>query len=76
VACKAAWLPKHKLMQTMAQRDERYLWQGRLEIDDAFLGGGHAGMARAYFVNLPPCPIISRSTNLPEWCCLGDNSMG
>ncbi len=30
---------KHKLMQAMAQRDERYLLQGRVEIDDAYLGG-------------------------------------
>ena len=34
---------KHKLMQAMAQRDERYLLQGRVEIDDAYLGGERAG---------------------------------
>ena len=35
VSYKTAWLMKHKLMQAMAQRDERYLLQGRVEIDDA-----------------------------------------
>ena len=43
VSYKTAWLMKHKLMQAMAQRDERYLLQGRVEIDDAYLGGERAG---------------------------------
>ncbi len=43
VSYKTAWLLKHKLMQTMGQRDARYLLQGRVEIDDAYLGGERAG---------------------------------
>ena len=43
VCYKTAWLLKHKLMQTMAQRDARYLLQGRVEIDDAYLGGRACG---------------------------------
>ena len=43
VSYKTAWLLKQKLMQTMAQRDARYLLQGRVEIDDAYLGGERAG---------------------------------
>ena len=43
VCYKTAWLLKHKLMQTMAQRDARYLLQGLVEIDDAYLGGERAG---------------------------------
>ena len=43
VSYKTAWLIKHKLMQTMAQRDARYLLHGRVEIDDAYLGGERAG---------------------------------
>lgn len=42
VSYKTAWLLKHKLMQTMAQRDARYPLQGRVEIDDAYLGGERA----------------------------------
>ena len=43
VSYKSAWLLKHKLMQTMGQRDARYPLQGRVEIDDAYLGGERAG---------------------------------
>lgn len=43
VSYKTAWLLKHKLMQTMLLRDERHLLQGRVEIDDAYLGGERAG---------------------------------
>lgn len=42
VSYKTAWLLKHKLMQTMAQRDARYRLHGRVEIDDAYLGGERA----------------------------------
>lgn len=42
VSYKSAWLLKHKLMQSMGQRDARYRLQGRVEIDDAYLGGERA----------------------------------
>ena len=38
VSYSTAWLLKHKLMLAMGQRDGRYLLQGRVEIDDAYLG--------------------------------------
>lgn len=43
VSYKSAWLLKHKLMQAMQVRDARYRLQGRVEIDDAYLGGERAG---------------------------------
>ena len=43
VSYKTAWLLKHKLMLAMGQRDARYLLQGRVEIDDAYLGGEREG---------------------------------
>jgi len=43
VSYKSAWLLKHKLMQTMAQRDAHYRLHDRVEIDDAYLGGERAG---------------------------------
>ena len=43
VSYKTAWLLKHKLMQAMSQRDARYRLSGRVEIDDAYLGGERAG---------------------------------
>ncbi|WP_394791432.1 IS1595 family transposase, partial [Rhodoferax sp.] len=43
VSYKTAWLLKHKLMQTMLQREAPRRLQERVEIDDAYLGGERAG---------------------------------
>lgn len=43
VSYKSAWLIKHKLMQAMALHDASFRLQGRVEIDDAYLGGERAG---------------------------------
>lgn len=40
---RSAWLVKHKLMQLMSERDEARLLDGRVEIDDAYLGGERPG---------------------------------
>lgn len=39
VRYKTAWLLKHKLMQVMSVREEPRQLDGRVEIDDAYLGG-------------------------------------
>lgn len=39
VCYRTAWLVKHKLMQVMASREAGRTLQGRVEIDDAYLGG-------------------------------------
>lgn len=39
VRYKTAWLLKHKLMQVMCVREEPRQLDGRVEIDDAYLGG-------------------------------------
>lgn len=39
VRYKTAWLLKHKLMQVMSVREESRQLSGRVEIDDAYLGG-------------------------------------
>ena len=39
VRYKAAWLMKHKLLQVMYLREETRQLDGRVEIDDAYLGG-------------------------------------
>ncbi|NJM43208.1 MAG: IS1595 family transposase, partial [Brachymonas sp.] len=39
---KTAWLIKHKLLRVMELRDEPYKLGGRVEIDDAYLGGERA----------------------------------
>lgn len=43
VSYPTAWLVKHKLMQVMAEREDRRVLRGRVEIDDAYLGGERPG---------------------------------
>ena len=43
VCYKTAWLVKHKLLQTMCLREEPRRLEGRVELDDAYLGGEKAG---------------------------------
>lgn len=39
VCYKTAWLIKHKLMEVMREREESRVLDGRVEVDDAYLGG-------------------------------------
>lgn len=43
VSWRTAWRIKHKLMQVMAEREARRQLSGRVEIDDAYLGGERPG---------------------------------
>lgn len=43
VCYKTAWLVKHKLLQVMVEREESRQLEGRVEIDDAYLGGERPG---------------------------------
>lgn len=43
VRYKSAWLMKHKLLQVMTEREDRRVLDGRVEIDDAYLGGERPG---------------------------------
>ncbi|GAC1503615.1 MAG: IS1595-like element ISXca4 family transposase [Steroidobacteraceae bacterium] len=43
VSYPSAWLIHHKLMQAMAQREERYVLGGQVQVDDAYLGGERSG---------------------------------
>jgi hypothetical protein len=43
VSYPTAWLIHHKLMQVMAARDERYVLEGKVQVDDAYLGGERSG---------------------------------
>ncbi len=46
VSYPTAWLLKHKLMQVMADREQGRQLKGRIEIDDAYLGGEKPGTRR------------------------------
>jgi hypothetical protein len=43
VCYRTAWRVKHKLIQVMCEREEATILSGRVEIDDAYLGGQHPG---------------------------------
>jgi hypothetical protein len=43
VSYPTAWLIHHKLMQAMAEREDRYLLKGKVQVDDAYLGGERSG---------------------------------
>ena len=46
VCYKTAWLMKHKLMEVMREREDARQLDGRVEIDDAYLGGERSGGSR------------------------------
>jgi transposase-like protein len=43
VCYRTAWLIKHKLTEVMCQREANRVLEGRVEIDDAYLGGQRTG---------------------------------
>jgi ribosomal protein L37AE/L43A len=43
VCYKTDWLVKHKLMEVMREREDSRVLDGRVEVDDAYLGGELAG---------------------------------
>lgn len=43
VSYPTAWLIHHKLMQAMAEREEHYVLEGQVQVDDAYLGGERSG---------------------------------
>ena len=43
VSYRTAWLMKHKIMQAMLVRERGRELDGRVEMDDAFLGGQRSG---------------------------------
>jgi len=43
VSYPTAWLIHHKLMQVMTEREDRYVLEGKVQVDDAYLGGERSG---------------------------------
>lgn len=41
VSYPTAWLIHRKLMQAMTSREDRYVLEGKVQVDDAYLGGEH-----------------------------------
>ena len=40
---RTAWLIQNKIMQAMCEREEAYLLRGKVQLDDAYLGGERNG---------------------------------
>jgi ribosomal protein L37AE/L43A len=43
VSYPTAWLIHHKLMESMTKREARYVLDGQVQVDDAYLGGERSG---------------------------------
>jgi len=73
VRYKTAWLLKHKLMQVMRVREEPRQLDGRVEIDDAYLGGelpgGKSGRGSENKVSFIAA-VQTTETGHPLWVCL------
>lgn len=73
VRYKTAWLMKHKLMQVMSVREESRQLDGRVEIDDAYLGGelpgGKSGRGSENKVSFVAA-VQTSETGHPLFACL------
>jgi hypothetical protein len=65
VCYKTAWLVKHKLMEVMRVREERRQLDGRVELDDAYLGGERSG-GRAGRGSENKVPFVAAVQTTPE----------
>lgn len=71
VRYKTAWLMKHKLLQVMAEREDRRVLDGRVEIDDAYLGGEKPGKPGRGSENKIPfvAAVQTSATGKPVFAC-------
>lgn len=40
---RTAWLVHNKIMQAISEREEAYVLRGKVQVDDAYLGGARSG---------------------------------
>ena len=73
VCYKTAWLMKHKLMEVMRVREEGRQLEGRVEIDDAYLGGERTGgkVGRGSENKVPFIAAVQTTPDgQPQFACL------
>jgi len=73
VCYKTAWLMKHKLMEVMRVREDTRELDGRVEIDDAYLGGERSGgkVGRGSQNKVPFVAAMQTTpSGQPQWVCL------
>ena len=66
VCYKTAWLIKHKLMEVMREREDSRVLDGRVEIDDAYLGGERSG-GKGGRGSENKVPFIAAVQTTPGW---------
>ena len=76
---RTAWLVHNKIMQAMSEREEAYLLRGKVQIDDAYLGGERCGgkpgrgsenkvpIVAAVSVNEAACPVHVKLSTVPTF---------
>jgi transposase-like protein len=72
VSYPTVWAIKHRLLQVLVDREEGLVWKGRVDIDDAYLGGEHAGTPGQGSENKVPFVAAVQSTadGKPQKVCL------
>jgi len=73
VSYPSAWLMKHKIMEAMRERESTRQLTGRVEIDDAYLGGERSGgKAGRGSENKVPFVVAVQTTNAgqPDRVCM------
>jgi ribosomal protein L37AE/L43A len=72
VCYKTAWLVKHKLLDVMAEREDTRVLDGRVEVDDAYLGGEMAGTRGRGSENKVPFVVAVQTTEEghPVFVCM------
>ena len=78
VCYRTAWLIKHKIMEVMRQREEGRQLTGRIEMDDAYLGGerhggctGRGSENKVSFV----VAVQTKETGRPQLVCLSKRTL-
>lgn len=78
VCYKSAWLLKHKLMEVMRLREDTRQLDGRVEIDDAYLGGECSGGKRGRgSPNKVPfiAAVQTSAQGQPQWVCFAQQEL-
>ncbi len=74
VSYPTAWLMQHKLMQAMTEREALYTLSGKVQVDDAYLGGERKQVARSDAAPRTRWPLWRRSPSLMRATLCESNS--
>lgn len=80
VSYSTAWMMLHKLRRALRRRDERYVLQGLVEVNETYVGGKAEGpRGRGAYKKAPMAVALElRSDGKPErstWACTRSNAL-